>query len=963
MRSFDCLYFRKGDFANALVSSGISPLEIRSVEVYTADLSEDEALECVHDIAQYVPDAPITGMSCDGFFYNCEPCPKGTLIHVIASKSCTALSSVFENISGRQIHALATDLAANGFGQGSSYVSCMTAGFTSNCELVEELNEHCPDITIFGGVALRHGRQGDAYFSESFVFDRSGAYHDAIILTAFCGEKLQAQTACAVGFDLIGETYTITKSEGTVIAEVNGTESRQWFARMMEIDSEGISGARLQKVMSRFPAVVQDVCGGQSLGLPITLGPDGRPCVPGVMLKDNLKFRVGFFSPERSEQDLCGLADALEVQPAESLFAMCCVWRRDVFSDDNDSHKTALLGFRSNHLSGPYVGGEFSHISTGNIFQTGSLAVLELAESERYIASIDRRCFHRKPISDPDIIRICNTILKKESDSAFRNQQKLLRQIIEQENMLSETLFVERNTEHWNIEKFLYDNEGQKFNKLCLISVERSIQISHYIGRENYIAFLRKTLSEITDFLSQERLDASLRLYVSDLNSFFIVANDQMTQEDFMNAMRMMFVKFNKISIKDNIVCFCSFYLVLNDTDLLENARLVMNDPKNSLKRFVIFEKGEEENSRFEDSMSALAAVSWAIEHDGVEPFFQPIYDNVAGCTHKFESLMRIRDQNGRLWFPNQFLPVSKEFRLYSPISCAMINKVFDLFENRKESVSINLSAIDISAPEVVRMIFDRIEKLKHPENFIFEILESEGFSDQNILTGFIQKVREHHVKLAIDDFGSGYSNLLEIIKMRPDIIKIDGEIIKNLLNDPMNRQLMDVIIYMSNVFNVDLVAEYAESEELQTFLMSKGIRYSQGYYFSKPIPYDQIDAYLESEKKMKISLEAAGKVRKTEEEARAKYLGTGTGGKASEGASGAGAQGAGNAGAGKDGADGVVIPDINVSAAEFLRSMRLAAGKAPEGGAAPRAAAGGTAGSSAEGKAPAAGEAPAAGK
>ena len=260
-------------------------------------------------------------------------------------------------------------------------------------------------------------------------------------------------------------------------------------------------------------------------------------------------------------------------------------------------------------------------------------------------------------------------------------------------------------------------------------------------------------------------------------------------------------------------------------------------------------------------------------------------------------------------------------------------------------------------------MIFDRIEKLKHPENFIFEILESEAFSDQNILTGFIQKVREHHVKLAIDDFGSGYSNLLEIIKMRPDIIKIDGEIIKNLLNDPMNRQLMDVIIYMSNVFNVDLVAEYAESEDLQTFLMSKGIRYSQGYYFSKPIPYDQIDAYLESEKKMKISLEAAGKVRKTEEEARAKYLGTGTGGKASEGASGAGAQGAGNAGAGKDGADGVVIPDINVSAAEFLRSMRLAAGKAPEGGAAPRAAAGGTAGSSAEGKAPAAGEAPAAGK
>ena len=191
-------------------------------------------------------------------------------------------------------------------------------------------------------------------------------------------------------------------------------------------------------------------------------------------------------------------------------------------------------------------------------------------------------------------------------------------------------------------------------------------------------------------------------------------------------------------------------------------------------------------------------------------------------------------------------------------------------------------------------------------------------------------------MKLAIDDFGSGYSNLLEIIKMRPDIIKIDGEIIKNLLNDPMNRQLMDVIIYMSNVFNVDLVAEYAESEELQTFLMSKGIRYSQGYYFSKPIPYSQIDAYLESEKKFKTALEAAAKVRKTEEEARAKCLGAGTGRKSPDGApaAGNGAPGAGNGAAGNGSADSVVTPDLNLSAAEFLKSMRQAAGMASAAGA-----------------------------
>ena len=207
-------------------------------------------------------------------------------------------------------------------------------------------------------------------------------------------------------------------------------------------------------------------------------------------------------------------------------------------------------------------------------------------------------------------------------------------------------------------------------------------------------------------------------------------------------------------------------------------------------------------------------------------------------------------DANGKLWFPNQFLPVAKEFRLYLQLSCAMINKVFDLFENREESVSINLSAIDINSEMVTGMIYDRLGTLKNPGHFIFEILESDAFEDLNLLSDFIAKLRTYGVMIAIDDFGAGYSNLLEIVKLKPDIIKIDGEIIKHLLHDEVNRNIIDVIIFLAKRFSVDLVAEYAESKELQEFLESKGIRYSQGYYFSKPLPYSQIDAYLESERR-----------------------------------------------------------------------------------------------------------------
>ena len=105
--------------------------------------------------------------------------------------------------------------------------------------------------------------------------------------------------------------------------------------------------------------------------------------------------------------------------------------------------------------------------------------------------------------------------------------------------------------------------------------------------------------------------------------------------------------------------------------------------------------------------------------------------------------------------------------------------------------LSINLSAIDINSDMVTNMIYDRLASMEKPEHFIFEILESDAFDDLNTLSNFINRLRDFNVLIAIDDFGSGYSNLIEIVKLRPDLIKIDGEIIKHLLNDAVNRHMI----------------------------------------------------------------------------------------------------------------------------------------------------------------------------
>jgi EAL domain-containing protein (putative c-di-GMP-specific phosphodiesterase class I) len=158
--------------------------------------------------------------------------------------------------------------------------------------------------------------------------------------------------------------------------------------------------------------------------------------------------------------------------------------------------------------------------------------------------------------------------------------------------------------------------------------------------------------------------------------------------------------------------------------------------------------------------------------------------------------------------------------------------------------VSINLAARDIESKETVLMILNRLRNLKHPENFIFEIVESDEFQDFDTLMAFIKDVRQFGVKIAIDDFGAGFSNLIEIAKIAPDYIKIDGEITRNFLSDDCYKSIMLTVCYLASRLNVDLIAEYVENMDIQKKIQELNIAFTQGYCYSPPIPYEQIDDF-----------------------------------------------------------------------------------------------------------------------
>ena len=230
-----------------------------------------------------------------------------------------------------------------------------------------------------------------------------------------------------------------------------------------------------------------------------------------------------------------------------------------------------------------------------------------------------------------------------------------------------------------------------------------------------------------------------------------------------------------------------------------------------------------------------------AIAHDRVIPYYQGIYDNREKTIHHYEALMRLEDENGKVYSPFAFLDVARAYGLlYDTMSMVMLRKVFEAFKDSEDkSVSINLGMRDIKNEEMTRYIYGFLSTARHPDNFIFEILENEDVDEYETLLQFVNNIHKLGAKASIDDFGSGYSNLLHIVNIPADFLKIDGSIVKECCKNKASEGLVQLISAWNRMNERDtrIVAEYVENEAIQDKLLRYHIDYSQGYLFSKPDP------------------------------------------------------------------------------------------------------------------------------
>ena len=238
-----------------------------------------------------------------------------------------------------------------------------------------------------------------------------------------------------------------------------------------------------------------------------------------------------------------------------------------------------------------------------------------------------------------------------------------------------------------------------------------------------------------------------------------------------------------------------------------------------------------------------------AIQSDNIIPVFQSII-NREQKVEKYESLIRLRkitDEKEELLSPYLFLDTAVKTKQYESLTLIMIEKSFKFMSQINQPFSLNLSFNDILNEKVISSIKENIQKYQIGKKLTIEILESESIEDYIVIKKFISEFKKMGVQIAIDDFGSGFSNFTHLLELEPDFLKIDGSLIKNIDTDKKSYAFVKSIVQLAKELDIQTIAEFVSTKDIFDRTYELGIDFFQGYYFSTPVEAKYITNHIHS--------------------------------------------------------------------------------------------------------------------
>ncbi|NOQ30130.1 MAG: EAL domain-containing protein [Helicobacteraceae bacterium] len=249
----------------------------------------------------------------------------------------------------------------------------------------------------------------------------------------------------------------------------------------------------------------------------------------------------------------------------------------------------------------------------------------------------------------------------------------------------------------------------------------------------------------------------------------------------------------------------------------------------------------DEMKLKAQKNIDTVNMIKYAINEKNIVSYFQPIYNNKTNQIDKYESLVRLVKSTNDIVSPFFFLETAKKAKYYNQITKIVLENSFETLLNTDKDITINLSFLDIEDEETRAYLYNITLNCNQCHRVVIELLEDETAKDFKVIKEFIEIVKSKGVKIAIDDFGSGYSNFERLLDFQPDILKIDGSLIRDIDTNTFSRNIVETIQTFATKEGIETVAEFVHSKEIFDIVNEIGIDYTQGYYISEPKPIDKL--------------------------------------------------------------------------------------------------------------------------
>ena len=736
----------------------------------------------------------------------------------------------------RVAEALAAELEQNLWVKGVELLA--TGRSLTIASLCESLSRLRDDLQIFGGCASR----GEVGEGATCVFSKSGGYTEhGIVFILYGGKDFFLETSFVTGWKPLGSFLDVTSAEGTLLRELNGRPAYDTYYKYLHIQND----ENFYFNTLEFPFLYRQD-GIDIMRTPTTSNPDGSLTITAA-IPEGVQVRIAYGDPWTILESVWQEGRRLLEFAPECIHVFSCSARRTFWGDADVGRETEPYQLLA-PTSGFYTAGEFLR-TNGYVNQHNVTQVLVVMREGK------ARTHPGLELTPPDHSFAGRVSMINRLATFIRvTTEELERKTLENERLISATEYDDltglyNRSYFYEFANRFYREHPDKPADAVVINIDQFHSVNELHGRDFGDKVLRTLGKEILVFLNTAGGIGS-RLNVDD---YYFVCTPQ---EDYQALLDSFQSRVNQLSDNAGIrlrMGVMPWKKDLEPVQLLDRAHTACQRVRFSDRHLVIYDEKMLEREHLNERL--LNDLDRALREHEFKVYYQPKFNITVEppVLSSAEALVRWDHPELGMIAPNMFIPLFEENGLIQQVDRYVWREVASQLAAWREKfgrvfpVSVNVSRIDLYDPDFNADILKIIKEYGiRREDFLLEITESAYTEDSEQIVENVRNLREAGFMIEMDDFGSGYSSLNMISTLPVDVIKLDMQFIRSAFQGHSDTRMLEAVLGIADMLYLPTVAEGVETVEQLNALKSMGCDAVQGYYFSKPVPAEQYEVFIE---------------------------------------------------------------------------------------------------------------------